>query len=464
MDNRLMNISRRAALLAAIPVLVAGGARADSLFTNFAFLATGGTATRTEPNRWADWHNVKDFGAVGDGAHDDTANIQAAINWTALNQRGTIYFPPGSYRVTGTLSLYFGTGASQSIILRGDGTATVITGTVNGYILDRFDPNWVTPSGIIIIEKMQVQNGSQTVGTGAIRLGNTNGAVVRDCSVSGMNGVVLNENNLFGSGTDPLGAPQYLSENTLLQNCTFGPPGTRLANSNGIVTGNGTTMINMDGSNWDCMIRVCGKGNNIVSGRFEENNYGHIYGVDHLGNAVPAVGCSAGSFSMESNRLTMIDFVNASQCVLFQCGGIANSGTPTHAVRLRSGVSSIIVQSVFFGGGAGYSVGVFAIEDGTGTPGRGNTFIGGSGSNLAGPVWSMPTKALTAKFINSDNNPAPIFTFANLPGSGDRVFGDEYIISNSTVVTSAANFGATVAGGGANTAKVRWNGSNWTIC
>lgn len=39
--------------------------------------------------------SVKDFGAVGDGVHDDTENIQTAVN--CLPQGGRLYFPEGTY-------------------------------------------------------------------------------------------------------------------------------------------------------------------------------------------------------------------------------------------------------------------------------------------------------------------------------------------------------------------------------
>lgn len=450
-----MNLSRRNFGLmggVALSALASVGvASANTAFTAFAFPATGGITSRTEPDRWADQHNVLDFGADPTGISDSTSAIQAAVNWTANAQRGTIYFPPGFYTVTGSISLYFGSGTNQSIVLRGDGASSIISGTVAGYILDRYDPAWDNPSGVIVIEKLLIQNGSTTEATGAIRLGNCNGAVVRDCSIGGMNGVVLNQAEDNST---------FLSNNTLISNCTFPAPGTRLTNSNAVVTGNGTTIINMDASNWDCAIRVCGSGNSIVSGRFEENNYGHIYGVDQFGNAVPAQGCAAGGFSMESNRITFIDFINASECYLYETGGGSFNGS-SYGLRLRSGVSNIVLVSCNFSGG--YDVAAISIEDSTGTPGRGNTFIGCTATNLLGTVWTMPTKALTAKFINS-TNPVPIFTFANLPGSSDRVFGDEYIISDSDVAVSAANFSATVAGSGAITANVRWNESNWVIC
>lgn len=47
--------------------------------------------------------NVESYGAVGDGVTDDTAAIQAAINYCALTG-GTVYFPAGTYAVaTGPL-------------------------------------------------------------------------------------------------------------------------------------------------------------------------------------------------------------------------------------------------------------------------------------------------------------------------------------------------------------------------
>ncbi|NBW12765.1 MAG: hypothetical protein EBR82_32540 [Caulobacteraceae bacterium] len=46
--------------------------------------------------------NVKDFGAVGDGVTDDTAAIQAAINYA--NDGGQVFFPKGNYSVS---EIYF---------------------------------------------------------------------------------------------------------------------------------------------------------------------------------------------------------------------------------------------------------------------------------------------------------------------------------------------------------------------
>jgi hypothetical protein len=63
--------------------------------------------------------NVKTYGAVGDGVTDDTAAIQNAIN---ANAGKSIFFPQGTYDISGTLTitsadtLLVGTGYSTSII------------------------------------------------------------------------------------------------------------------------------------------------------------------------------------------------------------------------------------------------------------------------------------------------------------------------------------------------------------
>ena len=56
------------------------------------------------------WLNVKtDFGAVGNGSHDDTEAIQNAIK--ALGSTGgTVYFPPGTYSTTASLTVTNATG------------------------------------------------------------------------------------------------------------------------------------------------------------------------------------------------------------------------------------------------------------------------------------------------------------------------------------------------------------------
>lgn len=67
--------------------------------------STGSTASRNLQDRFADVVNVKDFGAVGDGVADDTAAIQAAINFCASRNGGYINIPSGVYKISSTLSI-----------------------------------------------------------------------------------------------------------------------------------------------------------------------------------------------------------------------------------------------------------------------------------------------------------------------------------------------------------------------
>lgn len=49
--------------------------------------------------------NAKHFGAVGDNSTDDTAAIQAAIDYAFANNYGSVFLPKGTYKVTDTIYL-----------------------------------------------------------------------------------------------------------------------------------------------------------------------------------------------------------------------------------------------------------------------------------------------------------------------------------------------------------------------
>lgn len=49
--------------------------------------------------------NVMDFGAVGDGTHDDTAAIQQAIEFASAEGKSTVFLPAGRFKTTSSLRL-----------------------------------------------------------------------------------------------------------------------------------------------------------------------------------------------------------------------------------------------------------------------------------------------------------------------------------------------------------------------
>jgi hypothetical protein len=59
------------------------------------------------PTRTPDWVNIRDpkFGAIGNGSHDDTAAIQAAIDYAFAHNRPAVYCPAGTYKTSSPIYL-----------------------------------------------------------------------------------------------------------------------------------------------------------------------------------------------------------------------------------------------------------------------------------------------------------------------------------------------------------------------
>lgn len=81
--------------------------------------------------------NVRNFGAVGDGTADDTAAIRHAIR----DGDRVLHFPPGTYRITGTIEIPLeqfgplgidGTSGTARIVMEAPGPALRLIGTHSG--------------------------------------------------------------------------------------------------------------------------------------------------------------------------------------------------------------------------------------------------------------------------------------------------------------------------------------------
>lgn len=77
-------------------------------------LTAPGAVGQTVQTKLEQYVSVKDFGAVGDGVTDDTAAIQAAIDFMAVSG-GELTFPPGTYIVTAPLTGTFADNINISI-------------------------------------------------------------------------------------------------------------------------------------------------------------------------------------------------------------------------------------------------------------------------------------------------------------------------------------------------------------
>lgn len=76
-----------------------------------------GTPGPTGPQGPSVEYVVTAHGALGDGVTDDTTAIQNAINAVAALGGGVVFFPPGAYKITATLTL----ADKRGVVLRGSG-------------------------------------------------------------------------------------------------------------------------------------------------------------------------------------------------------------------------------------------------------------------------------------------------------------------------------------------------------
>jgi hypothetical protein len=100
------------------------------------------SVSRTVHQKLQEFVSVKDFGAVGDGVANDTAAIQAAINYVSNSNLKTLQFPAGTYNFTRLYCYYdavlnpgYNINRNAKITLQGDGTLPE-AGGVAGTILN----------------------------------------------------------------------------------------------------------------------------------------------------------------------------------------------------------------------------------------------------------------------------------------------------------------------------------------
>lgn len=137
------------------------------------------------------FYNVKSssYGAVGDGATNDTSAVQAAITDADVHGGGIVFFPQGTYRITSHLSVpsdvqLLGGGPNVSTITLDHATDDAIRFTTSG-------------ADAVIVRGLKIQVAQSNSGT---LLVNNSGAslAVMDCSIGNSNTAgkcISNDNN-----------------------------------------------------------------------------------------------------------------------------------------------------------------------------------------------------------------------------------------------------------------------------
>lgn len=121
--------------------------------------AGAGAVARTIQAKLLDLFSVKDYGAKGDGVTNDTAAVQAALNYIVANG-GALHFPAGIYLVSATLACGKITSGKQVRIYGDGGALTQIkaTAAVTGAVLKISDLSlmpgysgsvWISDLGIV---------------------------------------------------------------------------------------------------------------------------------------------------------------------------------------------------------------------------------------------------------------------------------------------------------------------------
>ena len=464
-------ISRRFTALAALgafstAALIAGTKDAqaatptfeDVLFKSSGSAATAGTAARTEAQRWGDFINVKDYGAVGDNSHDDTSAIQAAINAAATqaSQFGAftlIYFPAGTYKVTAAIT--FGNNANlKGIFISGDGPGSRLQGSVtydgstlgSGYVLS--STLNVANSGPIKIADLAVVNTQTGVNTGAIMLLTPIPGIIENCFIEGFQAI-----NLVGGGA--AGNPS-----TQVKNCTVNCSAAYSAGNHSfaISMSNGHQVIGCDAGGFDNAIRMTNSGCTVIGGRYEANNIAINVGIDDTGSTIQASNVFIAAVSMEANQIGInVNSGGNITIVSVNPSGTtgAHSGVSTTGIDLTNAVGTTLICS---GGGGLFSNAAVVLPNNVSNITCINcTPNNGSSSGASGVVWSGGN---AVAFI-ACNQAITIETvaFASLPSS--PWIGQEKYISDPNVVTWGSNI--TAGSGVLGAVWGKWNGTNWTV-
>jgi hypothetical protein len=249
------------------------------------------------------------------------------------NRRGIIYFPPGNYKITESLT--FSIDEVKYIHFLGAAGA-MITGSFNDALLKNGNTA-NAQQGICIIEGIDfIQSG--TSGT-CVEIASNLAGTVRNCRIicDGSSGVGI---TCFQGGEG--GASQ------IIQNCVLSGSGIS-SSSIGIVAGNAVSIMGCDTVGWGTSVRHSNQGLFFFGGRHENNGLVCKLGWDETGADHISSGVFIGGLSVESCG-TVIDMRNSNSVTVSGVSAQANiNGVSNYGIVVDGG-HDITIQSVCIGG------------------------------------------------------------------------------------------------------------------
>ena len=356
--------------------------------------------------------NVRDYGAVGDGINDDTANIQNVFN--SATPGSIIYFPPGVYLISASLQFpgnikILGSGASDSgSIIRvktGTALATPILASKDWYA------NAIHSGNPVEICDLMIDANSATTGSNAHGLVLMNyWSIVENVSISGPAGDGLLLSAQTRNGTHIL--------NTCVETKLIRIQARNCGNSGIHVQDNGTGLNSCtDGFIEDCIIQGAGyRGIDVEMGPGWKLNGNHIYGT--VSDAINVSKCyatrvdenyvdgygSGSSTYIAGIGMTMID-------------GRGSSCIGNH-IDFSAGTASGVYQGlVMTGAGSGI----------TKVTVLGNTIVGGSQSGSLGMVFQTQNSQHSYPFF--------IYScFNDVQAVSTTLYEDSYVSQSDNLV------------------------------
>jgi hypothetical protein len=112
--------------------------------------------------------NVLDFGAVGDGVADDTAAIQAAVNFAQTNpDGGVVFLPTGRYKITSAINFDRSSDTSRGrVSLQGANlNSSILVGTHAGPVLSIKNGTVTGNESVQLFQNFQILGPSRTAGS-----------------------------------------------------------------------------------------------------------------------------------------------------------------------------------------------------------------------------------------------------------------------------------------------------------
>jgi hypothetical protein len=370
--------------------------------------------------------NVKGYGAVGNGSANDTTAIQAAIDDSSTpysnTYRGVLYFPPGTYNITSSLTFERSTGINKIHFIGAGGAK--ISGNFADALLRR-DPNSMLGPDYttISIQNLELVN-SHATGK-AIALHCCIGAKVVNCMINAH-----------------IGVETYNSQAITIDSCSILRSSQTLAGSVGILAGNATTVLNCDVVSYANGIRHQNVGLAVLGGRFEVNSGAIVLGKDEDDAVLQSSNVLISGCSMEENDTAL--YVSSVAGLAVVGSGMGSGVEVDYGIYINGG-NDIVLSGVVVSSNGGFTGSGIHCENGNVDD---LTCI-----SVVSPSWSI-NGLQSGQFINCNQ---PALTYSNLPTAPK--LGSIQTMTDGTGV----GIGGTVSSGGGSDDYVIIRGSSTWI-